>query len=133
MSVMGPLLVHKKSSASTMFLLLSFTSNPPSTFGGKRNLVPLVSTHGSVWAGALKDASDKSANASMTLENGILPKIEDFILPFLKPNPVFSIDFKLDLPTPSQGRSCFTAEIRFVRTPHSSTRASAPSGGKALA
>src|SRR5208337_4171894 len=114
MSVIGPLLVQIKSSASTQGPL--FKTSKPDGLGGCWYFTPLVSTHGSVWAGALKDASDKSANASMTLENGIVPKIEVFILPFLKPNLVFSIDFKLDLPSPSQGRSCFTAEIRFVRT-----------------
>src|ERR1035437_2660778 len=98
MSVMGPVVLQEKSSARTMLSRLSFTSNPPSMFGGKRNLTPLVSTHGSVWAGALNDAGDKSAKANMILENGILEKIEDFIFASLKPNLVFLIDFKLYLP-----------------------------------
>jgi hypothetical protein len=50
-------------------------------FGGRMNLTPSVSTHGSVGAGALNGTDNKSAKANMTLENGISEKIEDFILP----------------------------------------------------
>src|ERR1017187_4165495 len=81
MSVMGPVVLQGKSSARTMLSRLSFTSNPPSMFGGWTYLTLLVSTHGSVGAGALNGTDNKSAKASMTLENGISEKIEDFILP----------------------------------------------------
>src|ERR1035438_8129334 len=83
MSVIGPGVLQKKSSASTMLLRLSFTSKPPLRFGSAINLTPLVSgQHEAGCADASWWVSKNPANAtgSRTLLRDVLLSVTVFIV-----------------------------------------------------
>src|ERR1035437_7616538 len=88
MSVIGPVVLQEKSSASTT-PWLSYTSQPLRVFGTFRNFTPLVSEQGCVCAralGAIGKSNRSSSNAAAgakgrrTPANGLCVDTSDFIV-----------------------------------------------------
>src|SRR5262245_26666283 len=102
MSVMGPVVLQKKSSARTILPRLSLTSNPPKFCGGRRNFTPLVSIQGIVWAGN-RMAARASTETRMRFGNRLHMCLEVFISVFPSDYFVGSSDYAAEWKQPPIG------------------------------